>query len=76
MKFVKESVVYVDKKVVSRDGKKPLVFAKIADPTTYESEEFIVNDESVATLSELPKGSIVDAYLVVDGRFSSLILTN
>ncbi len=71
MVFVKEGLVFVKKRVVEREGKKTLLFVTLADPDTFESNDFILNNESGSNFNQ---GDPVDAHLVVDNRFSSVII--
>jgi hypothetical protein len=71
MRFVKQGVIFVDKKKVEREGKKTLTFVSVADPATYENETFILNSDSSANFAN---GEVVDIELIVEGRFSSVLL--
>ncbi len=71
MRFVKQGVIFVDKKKVEREGKKTLTFVSIADPATYENETFLLNSDSGVNFSN---GETVDVELIVEGRFSSIVL--
>lgn len=75
MNFVKNGLVFVERKKVEREGKKTIEFVTVADPQTYENETFILNTDYGCPL-DLANGVIVDAELIVNNRFTSIVLKN
>lgn len=73
MKFVKDGLVFVEKKRVEREGKKTLEFVTVADPETYESETFILNTD-YSFPSDLKNGELVNAEVFIENRFTSMSL--
>lgn len=71
MEFVKDGLIFVKKRTLERKDKKTLVFVTLADPVTFESEDFILNDESQ---SNFEQGAQVNVLLNVENRFSNVVL--
>ncbi len=72
MMFEKKGVVLVDvRHFVSKNGK-PLDFAVIADPATYENLESLLGSD--VNVNELVRGSRYTAKMSISGRYSNLTL--
>ncbi|SNS03177.1 hypothetical protein SAMN05446037_100322 [Anaerovirgula multivorans] len=71
MEFIKKGLVFVEKNILEREGKKTLRFVELADPKTYKNEQFMLDDDSKADFSQ---GEMVDAILIVKNRFTSIKL--
>lgn len=71
MTFYKNGLVFVKERVVQREGKKDLTFVTLADPNTYESNDFLLNDKSQSNFGQ---GDLLDVELEVEGRYSNVFL--
>ena len=72
MLFVKENVVFVKKNVVNTKNGNKITFVTIADPETYENYTGILS--SKCDISGITSGSICNASLMADGRYTNIII--
>lgn len=71
MKFVKNSVRLVDKRIYAKDSKE-YRFLKIADTATFENLEMLISNE--CNFETLEVGRDYQAVVSIDGRYSNLSL--